>query len=657
MKRNRFGINLDEGIPLENKVDYEHLYVDCFSETSESLHSWIEEGNAPLLLGGQIGSGKSTLINKVLQESAHKPDIILRFDRESLNLDMGDFWGIVLAGFIDAALRQKVNLSFSILPQELGGELEGYKPDDWKALLEGLSPTPKTFSLKTFKTKVALRKRIAEVIAEVREDYIAQVIAEIGRCLQAATARPLFIFSSGIDKFNVSSAAYFSMQEIISTLMKFKTLFEVNVGHFFPKAGTSLFGADRLLLPTMKYEAVAEMLLKRMGVYAQPIRHEIDILAQWSGGNPRQAIRLLSHFEAARKGRSKDRKKRNMAENLYFAIHETTSDFFAYSPKPLAALMKTICKSARIEASLFTQPGDKDTAQLAIYGNWILINGKGDGTSWPVSVNPLIKAVFEAPSDLEETKAKLLAEYAAKFNISDISATGLGMNRIDEKTGEGKSGERLLREYLASAAEKPIPLNLAESLDILGGALLSKDRADRVIIAYKDHGVTEAARAYLFAKANSYEYQRCMHFLIEGGANRQPLQKLEEFLSEGADIISLEFSGKWEETQLAALDKQRDRFIEHQMLWWIPLADLKNYLPHWIQLRQLFEIIVLEDELLESITSEEVEADLAFFEDLSSGEQSAEANVVNNLKIVLDYLKQVRQVRQVRPEKKEVSHG
>ena len=65
-------------------------------------------------------------------------------------------------------------------------------------------------------------------------------------------------------------------------------------------------------------------------------------------------------------------------------------------------------------------------------------------------------------------------------------------------------------------------------------------------------------------------------------------------------------------------------------------------MPNWTQLRQLFEIFVLEDELLGSISMEEVQADLTFFEDLVDNEQSAEANVVTNLKIVLDYLKKIR---------------
>ena len=123
----------------------------------------------------------------------------------------------------------------------------------------------------------------------------------------------------------------------------------------------------------------------------------------------------------------------------------------------------------------------------------------------------------------------------------------------------------------------------------------------------------------------------------------QPMTEIEAFLSEDTDIFSVEFAGKWENSQLEALDKQRDRFINHQMLWWIPFNDLKDYLPHWTQLRQLFELFVLEDELLGSISEEEVRADLAFFEDMADSEQSPEGNVLSNLKIVLEHLRNIRQ--------------
>ena len=147
MKRNRFGINLDEGIPLSSERDFELLYVTCFNDVSTQLHEWIERGDKPLMLGGQIGSGKSTLIHYVFDDNIQKPDVEIHFDKDTLNKDAGDFWGITLAEFIKEALKHHIELSFSKLPEELGG----YQPDDWNSLSNGLCP--REFSMEIFNIK------------------------------------------------------------------------------------------------------------------------------------------------------------------------------------------------------------------------------------------------------------------------------------------------------------------------------------------------------------------------------------------------------------------------------------------------------------------------------------------------------------------------
>lgn len=620
MKRNRFGINLDEGIPLSTKADFELLHVDCFAKTAARLHSWMEEGEKALLLGGQIGSGKSTLIKKALLAIAQKPEIILHFDQGTLNLDSGDFWGIILAGFIEAALINEVNLSFCKLPQELGG----YEPDKWAGLLNALNP--KELSMDAFAGKIALRKKIAENTL-----YIRSVVSEIGNRLQKKLGRAIFIIALGLDKFDHASAAFFSISEIVPVLAQFKTLFEVNAVHLFTRPGSTFGFFDRLFIPIAGEDAVVEMLAKRMGLYAKPVRREIEVLAQWSGGNPRQAIRLLDHFETVRR-----KQNRNSADCILFAINETAGDFFASSLKPSPELMKTIQRLGKIESSLISLPGDKETARIAIYGNWILIKELNDDASWPVFINPLIKEKFSFKISAQEPDMKLLNEYARSVGISPI---GLNINPTSSR--DGKNGEQDLSSLLASEIIEPIHTNLTEVFDILNSALLSHDRSDRVIIAYKNREVVEAARDYLFGKANTYEYQECRHFILEGGYDKQPLTQLEGIFAEETDIISLEFSGEWEDIQLDALDKLRDRFLDYEMIWWIAWEDLKRYLPHWIQLRQLFEIFVLEDELLASISKEEVENDIEFFTELADEAEGA-SNVVRYLKVVLDFLNEVR---------------
>lgn len=101
MKLNRFGINLDEGIALTEET-LDRLYVSCFEDKVKKIIAWLKDSTieTPLLFGGQIGSGKSTLIAKVFSDKSLRPGITLKFDKEGLNLDEGDFLSIVLLGFI-----------------------------------------------------------------------------------------------------------------------------------------------------------------------------------------------------------------------------------------------------------------------------------------------------------------------------------------------------------------------------------------------------------------------------------------------------------------------------------------------------------------------------------------------------------------------------
>nr|MDA3898737.1 hypothetical protein [Desulfobacteraceae bacterium] len=350
--------------------------------------------------------------------------------------------------------------------------------------------------------------------------------------------------------------------------------------------------------------------------------------------NPRQEIRLLTHYQAAIKNKKLDKTGRFAS-----AIKRTTDDLFSFANKPSSDLIKTISKDKRIESSLLNLAGDKETASEALYGNWIFITKDSTNGSWPAIINPLSKPFFEKDKVLlEEPEHKLLLEYA---ETNDMSPAGLAFNMLADDTSI-KSADELLQNFFSIGLEVPLSFNITEVFDVISAALLSRDRKDRVIVGYKDENILNAARAYLFAKANSYEYQRVEHRIIHGGEEKEPIRELEEALHLDTDIISLSFIGQFTENQLESFDKYRDRLIDYQMLWWISLEDLKNYLPNWVQLRELFEVFILEDELLASLSIGEIESDLAFFEDLVESEESAESSMVTNLKIVLEYLKQNR---------------
>jgi len=619
MKRHKSGINLDEGIPLQSEWELDNLFIPCHEEQLHQLTVWLKTGASPLLLGGQIGCGKSSLILKAFQETAIKPDITLYFDQEGLNLSTGDFLRIVLTGFCECALGHQVDLAAFALPSEFA-ELA---KDDWKGFLTLLSPAQ--FSIASFNEQVKMNEKLAD-----NSGYLHKIIEAFGKLIEQKIAKPLFIFASGIDKFDTESPAFFALKEVLALLVPHKTLFEVNAVHLLNPL-QALSEEEKLFLFSLTDENITQILNKRMGVYASVINKEIGILSQWAGGNPRQALRLLTHFETAKKN-----KNNNTLDRISVAVHSVNRDFFAYGKKPESEMMQFVKDKNQIAFTEFTLPGDKDTARLALYGNWFFISGEPENGNWAAKVNPLVKSHFNWI--VEEPEVKILRHYAETLGIS---SQGLSFN-LTSPTGEIETGDKLLADYLSMNIESPISSNLAEIFDILSCSLLSKNRSDRVIIAYKDASIIDASRFYLFAKANSYEYQSYSHAILSGGKDKEPLSNLLDNLTQKTEIFSFQFDGNWTDEQLHSLDKLRDRLTQYQMIWWIEYESLSKYLQYWVQLRQLFEVFILEDELLGSLSIDEIKGDLEFIEELIESQKSAEANVFNNLKRVLEYLQKVK---------------
>ncbi len=621
MKRNRYGVNLDAGAALQTEWELENLYVPCHEEPFQRLTKWMDKGDGPLLFGGQIGCGKSSIILKAFMETGLEPDITLRLDREGLNLSLGDFWRIVLSKYCECALSHDVDLSLFSLPEELAD----LSRDDWRGFLQRLSP--RRFSMDSYNERI----RIGGILTD-NSRYIRDVIDAMGGGIKKKIGRPILIFASGVDKYAKGTAAYFSLLPVLETLLPHKTLFEMNAVHLFD-CPIELSRFEKLYLPSMNDQEIRDVLQKRMGIYSDAVKDEIAVLSHWSGGNPRQALRLLSHFEAAKRN-----KTIGILESISCATRSTTRDFFAFGTMPDPEIMRYVRANHEIAASEFTLPGDRDTARLALFGNWLFITGDARNDNWPALVNPLVKGGFDWEITPEEPEVKALRLYAA---ARGVSSAGLSF-QVTSDAGEKESGDKLMNDLFLREMEWPLSTNLSEIIDIMAAALLSRDRSDRVIIAYKDASVLEAARAYLFARANSYEHQRFSHTFITGGEGTSPLPEFLAFLEEDTDIFSIHFQGAWTIEQLQSLDKFRDRLTPYQMIWWVEYDLLPTFLQEWIQLRQIFQLFILEDELLGSLSMEEIKGDMAFLEDLVEDEDGAEANVIRNLRLVLEYLEKVK---------------
>jgi len=611
MDRNKFGINVDEGVALSSEQEFQLLYIEPDFDAKNILQNWLSNGDKPALLGGQIGCGKTTLIDYSFYQSQIKPDLTFYFDKESLNLSPIDSWSIIFSElFRYIAKHQLIHLIE--VPADIKIIL-GNESQEW---LDSISK----IRLEFFSSQSIIKNKIFNQQLEEIQRFLPKLFEKLVHCIEHHKGSKIFIFASGVDKFEPDTTAYFSLSEILQSLSKYKTLFEVNAVHLFWN-DPWMQNTQRIFIPASKDGWVEQMLEKRLGAYADNYKQEIPLIAKFSGGIPRQALRLLDSFLA---------EKKNTKANAFLqAIEKVNCDFFAFAQRPENALLRSIQKSRLLETSYISLPGDNETARRAIFGNWVILHSQQHESKWNTVLNPIIKDSLSQILS-ESPEALLLKKYAEQKGISE---TGLDINisRLN------------WQEELITHIEAPLELNITEILGILSSALLSKQRADRVIIAYENKQTADIVRAYLEAKSNSYEYQVWLHSPISYKDNNSILHQLIEHISkQNIDIFSFEFNDEFPIDQLQELNLRRDYFADKQMIWWIQKDQLSNYLSKWTQLRQLFQVFILEEDLLRSLSIEEIDNDLAFMRELADEENTSEYSYVKNLESVLEYLKVVK---------------
>lgn len=609
MNRNKHGINFDEGIPFTSKWEFNNLFVPFHSNQTQEFVEWISDGDSPILVGGQIGSGKTTFINKGLYENNINPDIEFHFDTEGSNLSEGDFLRIVFGGVLNLAARNKTDLSVFDFPSEfLINDIK-----NWNSFIRKLENRELTIEYYSYK------KKISNLLFE-NSEYILTLSEQIINSIEDKQKKPLLFLASGIDKFSQSQHGFHSLQSSIQFLAKYKTIFEVNAIHIFDNKW-QLKIYKKIFLDAFSKETILELLDKRKGIYANKSKFNInDKVADLSGGNPRQALRLMVNFEFYAN------RKKDIAIALHEAIRKTSQDLFAYADEPSMELIDTIDRDKIISGTLLNLPGDKDTAQRAVYGNWIIIRNSKETNIWNAIVNPIIKFFYQSNLNPEDYEMLALKKYADNM---EMSASGMTYQIVDEDSLSE------IHHQLSKTVAESYNMNLADSLDLLTDSLLSENRQDRVIITYKNMQLMEAVKAYIFTRAYSYSNPSIINYSLN---ETEPfIFQIEKVLFKNkVSIYSFTFDDIIPENEIIEADKLRDSLLDYQILWWIPDNHLSRYLQKWTQLRQLFQIIILEDEILSTLSKEQIEEDIEFYKEVK-GEDSL---MVDNLKIVLNYLSQ-----------------
>ena len=622
MKRREYGVNLDDGVALSTEEEFRLLYVPCNPDETDRLQEWFtDDTQEPLLLGGQIGSGKTTLIKEVSRSfDAH--NITVCFDTDPIEPTEGGYCMLLFGRILQACLKAEVRVDGSGIALS---DFPSLDARSWDAFAEQTTTWP-------LNLQEAGKLRDACAVMTQNARMVRKACSQLLDRLRDATSRQPTLIAEGIDKYSPGTPEYFSLKDTLTFLAKTKTLFEVNAVHLFREQDFRT-GIRKLFIGRIGEDLLVQMLRKRLGVYAPVYQQAFSLFAEYSGGNARQAIRLLNAYYFRR-----TQSKIDHTEAIVLACQQVGKDLLNVPSGHFPTDIFTVVKRDNyIEGSLFTDPDRRTSegANDAIYHNWLFIQDEpkhSTPTQWPVVINPLIDKAIEWKADAPRTPEEVAIRKWAQDH--DISPLGLNLP-VDDN---GEPDWEKFWEQIELSSEKAT-LNIIGVLEAIGAGLFGVERQDRIIITYRERGNLEAVRDFLIGKANTYSPFPCEEIILEGGEDREPVIELLMRLADRDPnrIYSVELTGKWTEAQLRNLDHRRDILGKLQMLWWIQQDDLKHYLSFWPQLRQFFRIYRLEDELWQSITTEEIQADIDFIKDMS---EDSDPEGVRRLSAVLAYLKE-----------------
>ncbi|MCT4588873.1 MAG: hypothetical protein N4A71_13690 [Carboxylicivirga sp.] len=587
-------MKIDLGMPLQGK-ELDTYYVDANVDQMEQFERWLgDSSKTPLLLSGQIGSGKSTFLEKAYKVTGKKPDIKLKFDTDVVSHTLGGFMGYLyskLSLFYRQSFQptntyeqayganiQILENSFTVKQLELIGDK-----------IQMLSSLHNITQLGLFETGFDQYKFMVESMLGTFRDQDIVIVAE------------------GIDKYELTSPAFIALDRVLDCLKKSKTVFETNITHYIKDRKGRLVNTwnncERILIGTAEYSNIKEALQKRLDLSANQHKFALPALAVMSGGNFRQAIRLLREYypikEKALNKRLEQAVKRTRNSLLHLQNLNMWQEIFQ-----------------QVEKDHHLAGGTIQDSKDAIYGNLLLIEKDEDGTL-PCQINPLIRDLArvlknELPKEPETIALRNWAE------ANEVSTIGL-----DSDT-EHLNG--LMTEY-----EQPA-YNIHGVFEKLSDQLLGREQGITLIV-YHDYKTAKVANKYMQGHAATY---RMLKFNYSGAYK---IKKLKEILWEGDNIdVYNYFIENYQQGFLESLDQMRDHYKRKSMVWWIEHDKLFDCLNYWPHLRQFLKVYILKEEILPLITKEEVENDIELISEVGYEDEEVKAyqeqltEVLNRLK-------------------------
>ncbi len=583
MSQNKRGMTVDLGYPLAG-ADMD-LFIHLFQEAETRCIDWVKDRaeTGPMMIGGQIGAGKTTLLNHMFLESGIEPDLRLCFDKDDFVVGVEGFLGYVL---------------FKTLRQMHGLNIDAGKWGESGDLLKtvGLSfdQMIASFFFKVMDREArAAREALLKLFGEYADEFKIQ-LTEMIEAMADVLGRPPLILCGGLDKYKYSGADIRLLAPTLSALSgsRGKLLYELNLPFIInPDFDWQGKEASMVVLPAAEDDNIKELLRRRAGIYSHFRESAFDILARFSGGNPRQAVRLQAEFEYAyeKLGKSKD-------DAINHACNRVRNDFLRGGAVDFSLEhLKTVKNDG------FFIPAEESP----IYWNWILATAEPELGRIPSKINPLLLPsveTFDGPPP-EDPEIEKLKRWAREHDTSPIGLT----------IPSDMSFESFLDEM--NSADLPEPALTLESIFMeLASFFLSQRFNSLYLILYKDFEAAELASDYICGKAGLLAEKSFVKGGIDGA-----VVSFNQFhdLLKIHDGLSLFFDESLEADDVRWCELKRDQLVGKRIIFWANHDKALSYLNVWPQLRQFIKIVELEKELWADIGVEDVEEDLRLLEEVA----------------------------------------
>jgi hypothetical protein len=589
-------MRIDVGLPINKKSEFDQFYVDSNNEQFIRYKTWLEsQRSKPLMISGQIGSGKTTFIHYGCLVTSTNQVIKIKFDIEPISFTLKGFTALLFAKTLKWITDWNADLGSILRP-----EIKELFPDI-------LSPNFIVLLSERWlgTSERAKQKSLFEVIA-TESELILEQIDELLNLVDDNFRSDVIIFAEGIDKFQPRSPEFFELESVLDILKRHKTLFETNLVHyFFP---SKIWGRDiqKIIIPTVNQDQIIDCLKKRLGQFHIVYSKEIAAIAELSGGNYRQAVRLLSEYEYATTNLNKSED-----EAIDYAINRTIDNFLSYSN-----VLPNFETLGIINRDGFITSGVAQHNASLIFNNHIFIQNELSDLKWSCIVNPLLENNLEQINPVDSNLEPLYS-WAA---LSGTTTTGLTNTILTKEQVD---------EYLSSF--KTSPLNISEAFTALSSLFLSGFN-EIVIITYQDKEVAEIANDYFLGNVGNVTDLKFSKII--------QLKKIEDITSvKNSFDASIFFMENYDKRFLKELDHSRDLLILKNMLWWVKQNELLNCLDNWPHLRQFLKIYPLDESIRSFITVDEINDDLSTLEEMGYNEKTY-AFFKEKLERVLNYLKE-----------------